>query len=246
MLDNFVKALFGSQHERDLKALLPILHAVNEKETFAAALSEEEFPKMTARFRERYASGESLDSLLPEAFALAREAARRNLGERPYDVQVLGSIVLHQGKIAELKTGEGKTLMVVAAAYLNAVSGKGVHVVTVNDYLAERDAEWMRPVFAYLGMSVGTILSDMDNNRRKENYACDITYGTNNEFGFDYLRDNMCRDLESRVQRGHNYCVVDELDSILIDEARTPLIISGAAEDDTFKFAEVDRHLGSL
>ncbi|GHV66521.1 protein translocase subunit SecA [Spirochaetia bacterium] len=246
MLEKLFKALFGSQHERDLKALLPLLHLVNEKESWAAALPAEDFKLMTARFRERFAGGESLDALLPEAFALAREASRRNLGERPYDVQVLGSIVLHQGKIAELKTGEGKTLMVVAAAYLNAIPGLGVHVVTVNDYLAERDAAWMRPVFDYLGLSVGTILSDMDNARRKENYACDITYGTNNEFGFDYLRDNMCRDMESRVQRGHNYCVVDEIDSILIDEARTPLIISGAAEDDTFKFAEVDRLLGSL
>ncbi|MDR2404523.1 MAG: preprotein translocase subunit SecA [Spirochaetaceae bacterium] len=246
MFEKFVKALFGSQHERDLKALLPILHAVNEKEAWAAALPAEEFPRMTARFRERYAGGEGLDQLLPEAFALAREAARRNLGERPYDVQVLGSIVLHQGKIAELKTGEGKTLMSVAAAYLNALSGKGVHVVTVNDYLAGRDSEWMRPVFSYLGLTVGTILSDMDNERRKLNYRCDITYGTNNEFGFDYLRDNMLWDPEKRVQRGHNFCVVDEIDSILIDEARTPLIISGAAEDDTFKFAEVDKLLGSL
>jgi preprotein translocase subunit SecA len=246
MLEGLVRALFGSQHERDLRALLPILHSVNEKEAWAAALPAEEFPKMTALFRERHSRGESLDSLLPEAFALAREAARRNLGERPYDVQALGSVVLHQGKIAELKTGEGKTLMVVAAAYLNAVPGKGVHVVTVNDYLAGRDADWMRPVFSYLGMTVGTILSDMDNERRRENYARDITYGTNNEFGFDYLRDNMCRDMRSRVQRGHNYCIIDEIDSILVDEARTPLIISGAAEDDTFKFAEVDRLVGSL
>jgi len=246
MLEGFIKFLFGSQHERDLKALLPILHAVNEKEAWAAALPPEEFPKLTAAFRDRFAAGESLNGLLPEAFALAREAARRNLGERPYDVQVMGSIVLHQGKIAELKTGEGKTLMVVAAAYLNAIPGKGVHVVTVNDYLAGRDADWMRPVFSYLGLTVGTILSDMDNDRRRNNYACDITYGTNNEFGFDYLRDNMCRDMQSRVQRGHNYCIIDEIDSILIDEARTPLIISGAAEDDTFKFAEVDRLIGSL
>ena len=246
MLDGIIKLLFGSKHERDLKALLPILHSVNEKETWAVSLPAEEFPKMTAKFRERFAGGESLDSMLPEAFALAREAARRNLGERPYDVQVLGSVVLHQGKIAELKTGEGKTLMVVAAAYLNAIPGKGIHVVTVNDYLADRDADWMRPVFSYLGLTVGTILSNMDNARRRENYACDITYGTNNEFGFDYLRDNMCHDLQSRVQRGHNYCIIDEIDSILIDEARTPLIISGAAEDDTFKFAEVDRLIGSL
>ncbi|MDR0554504.1 MAG: preprotein translocase subunit SecA [Treponema sp.] len=246
MLEKFIKALFGSQHERDLKALLPILHAVNEKEAWAAALPAEEFPAQTTRFKERIASGESLDALVPEAFALAREAARRNLGERPYDVQVLGSIVLHQGKIVEMKTGEGKTLMSVAAAYLNALTGKGVHVVTVNDYLAGRDAGWMRPVFSYLGLTVGAILSDMDNVRRKENYACDITYGTNNEFGFDYLRDNMRWDVEGRVQRGHSFCVVDEIDSILIDEARTPLIISGAAEDDTYKYAEVDRLLGSL
>ncbi|GHU30635.1 protein translocase subunit SecA [Spirochaetia bacterium] len=245
-LDNVVKALFGSQHERDLKILLPILHTVNEKEAWATALPAEEFPKMTAHFRDRVKNGETLDAILPEAFALVREASRRNLGERHYDVQILGSIVLHQGKIVEMKTGEGKTLMSVAAAYLNAIPGNGVHVVTVNDYLAERDADWMRPVFSYLGVSVGTIVSNMDNARRKENYACDITYGTNNEFGFDYLRDNMCRDMESRVQRGHNFCVVDEIDSILIDEARTPLIISGSAEDDTFKFAEVDKLLGSL
>jgi preprotein translocase subunit SecA len=246
MLENFIKALFGSKHERDLKALLPILHKVNEKEVWAASLPAEEYPRITERFRERYQGGESLDVLLPEAFALAREAARRNLGERPYDVQVLGSIVLHQGKIVEMKTGEGKTLMSVAAAYLNAIPGKGVHIVTVNDYLAERDTEWMRPVFAYLGLTVGTILSNMDNERRKQNYRCDITYGTNNEFGFDYLRDNMRWDLEGRVQRGHAFCVVDEIDSILVDEARTPLIISGAAEDDTFKYAEVDKLLGSL
>ncbi|MDR2178632.1 MAG: preprotein translocase subunit SecA [Treponema sp.] len=246
MLEKVIKAVFGSQHERDLKKLLPILHTVNERESWAAALEPDEFPKMTAAFQERYRGGESLDSLLPEAFALAREAARRCLGERPYDVQVLGSIVLHQGKIVEMKTGEGKTLMSVAAVYLNAIPGKGIHVVTVNDYLADRDAAWMRPIFSYLGLTVGTILSDMDNTRRKENYGRDVTYGTNNEFGFDYLRDNMCRDLGSRVQRGHHFCVVDEIDSILIDEARTPLIISGAAEDDTYKFAEVDRLLSSL
>jgi len=246
MFDNFFKALFGSQHERDLKLLLPVLHKVNEKELWAAALPAEEFPGMTVRFRERYKNGESLDSLLPEAFALAREAARRNLGERPYDVQILGGIVLHQGKIVEMKTGEGKTLMSVAAAYLNAIPGDGIHVVTVNDYLASRDADWMRPIFSYLGLTVGTILSNMDNEQRKDNYLCDITYGTNNEFGFDYLRDNMHREMESRVQRSHNFCIVDEIDSILIDEARTPLIISGAAEDDTQKFAEVDRLIGNL
>ena len=246
MLDKIIKALFGSQHERDLKALLPILHTVNEKEAWASGLPAEEFPRQTELFRKRHEDGESLDSILPEAFALAREAARRNLGERPYDVQVLGSIVLHQGKIVEMKTGEGKTLMSVAAAYLNAIPGSGIHVVTVNDYLASRDAEWMRPIFSYLGLTVGTILSNMDNAQRKENYSRDITYGTNNEFGFDYLRDNMHRDMESRVQRGHNFVIVDEIDSILIDEARTPLIISGAAEDDTFKYAEVDKLIGGL
>ena len=246
MIDKIIKALFGSQHERDIKALAPILKAVNEKEAWASSLSPEEYPAMTASFRERYQKGESLDSILPEAFALTREAARRELGERPYDVQILGGIVLHQGKIVEMKTGEGKTLMSVAASYLNAIPGNGVHIVTVNDYLASRDADWMRPVFTRLGMTVGTILSNMDNAQRKENYGRDITYGTNNEFGFDYLRDNMHRDMEGRVQRGHNYCVVDEIDSILIDEARTPLIISGAAEDDTHKFAEVDRLLGTL
>ncbi|MCL2277158.1 MAG: preprotein translocase subunit SecA [Treponema sp.] len=246
MLEKFFKALFGSQQERDVKALQPILKAVNDKEDWAKSLSAEDFPKQTEILRERFKNGETLDNLLPEAFALAREASHRTLGERPYDTQVLGSIVLHHGKIAELKTGEGKTLMVVASAYLNAIPGNGIHVVTVNDYLASRDSEWMRPIFAYLGISVGTILSNMDNAQRKQNYLRDVTYGTNNEFGFDYLRDNMHRDLESRVQRGHNYCIVDEIDSILIDEARTPLIISGAAEDDTFKFAEVDKLLGSL
>ncbi|MCL2196072.1 MAG: preprotein translocase subunit SecA [Treponema sp.] len=246
MLEKFFKALFGSQQERDVKALQPILKTVNEKESWAKSLPAQDYPRQTEIFRQRYKNGETLDSILPEAFALAREAALRTLGERPYDTQVMGSIVLHHGKIAELKTGEGKTLMVVASAYLNAISSEGIHVVTVNDYLASRDAEWMRPIFSYLGLTVGTILSHMDNAQRKENYACDITYGTNNEFGFDYLRDNMHRDMESRVQRGHNYCIVDEIDSILIDEARTPLIISGAADDDTFKFAEVDKLLGGL
>jgi Preprotein translocase subunit SecA (ATPase, RNA helicase) len=182
MLEKIIKALFGSQQERDLKAMQPIVKAVNEKEAWAASLPAEEFPKMTALFRERYHKGESLDSILPEAFALAREAAKRNLGERPFDVQILGGIVLHQGKIVEMKTGEGKTLMSVAPAYLNAIPGYGIHIVTVNDYLASRDTEWMKPIFSYLGITVGTILSNMDNAQRKENYARDITYGTNNEF----------------------------------------------------------------
>ena len=246
MLDSIIKILFGSKHERDIKAMLPILHKINEKEAWALSLSEEEFKAKTDEFRERYQKGESLDSFIPEAFALAREAARRILGERPYDVQILGSLVLHSGKIVEMKTGEGKTLMSVAAAYLNSLTGKGVHIVTVNDYLAERDADWMRPVYSYLGVSVGVILSNMENDARRVEYNCDITYGTNNEFGFDYLRDNMQMRLKDKTQREFSFAIVDEIDSILIDEARTPLIISGAAEDDTQRFFEVDRLIGQL
>ena len=246
MLDSIIKILFGSKHERDIKAMLPILHKINEKEAWSLSLSEEEFKAKTNEFRERYQKGESLDSFIPEAFALAREAARRILGERPYDVQILGSLVLHSGKIVEMKTGEGKTLMSVAAAYLNSLTGKGVHIVTVNDYLAERDADWMRPVYSYLGVSVGVILSNMENDARRIEYNCDITYGTNNEFGFDYLRDNMQMRLKDKTQREFSFAIVDEIDSILIDEARTPLIISGAAEDDTMRFFEVDRLIGQL
>jgi preprotein translocase, secA subunit len=244
--DKIIKAVFGSQHERDIKALLPVLHQINEKEAWALALAPEDFTKKTAEFKERFAKGESLDALIPEAFALAREAARRILHERMYDVQLLGSLVLHSGRIVEMKTGEGKTLMSIAASYLNSLSGKGVHIVTVNDYLAERDADWMRPVYAYLGVSVGAILSNMDNAARKAAYNADITYGTNNEFGFDYLRDNMQLTIEEKVQRGFSFAVVDEIDSILIDEARTPLIISGAAEDDTKRYFDVDKFVDQL
>jgi preprotein translocase subunit SecA len=243
---NILAFIFGTKKERDVKALLPILHAVNSRESWAISLRPEEFPQETMKLKARYQAGETLDQLLPEAFALVREAARRVLGERPFDVQVLGGIVLHQGKIVEMKTGEGKTLSSVGAAYLNALSGDGVHIVTVNDYLAERDSQWMGRVHKYLGLSVGVILSNMDNEIRRREYACDITYGTNNEFGFDYLRDNMTWSPEGKVQRGHNYCVVDEIDSILIDEARTPLIISGPAEDDTFKVNEVNRLMPQL
>ncbi len=232
--------LFGSQHERDLKKLLPILHKVNALEPWALALPPEAFPEETLKLKNRLAQNETLDEILPTAFALAREAARRTLGERPYDVQILGGIILHQGKITEMKTGEGKTLMSVTAAYLNALSGKGVHMVTVNDYLAERDANWMRPVYSYLGITVGTVLSNMDNALRQLAYNADITYGTNNELGFDYLRDNMAWDSRQKVQRGHPYGIIDEIDSILIDEARTPLIISGAVDDDTSKFQAVN------
>ena len=241
-----MKLFFGSQHERDIKALLPLLHAVNEKEAWALSLKPEEYPEVTKSFKERLSRGETLDDILPEAFALAREAARRMLGERPYDVQILGALVLHSGRIVEMKTGEGKTLTCVPAVYLNSLTGKGVHIVTVNDYLAERDSEWMRPVYSSLGLTVGTILSNMDNEGRKAAYNCDITYGTNNEFGFDYLRDNMKQNINDRCQRGFSFAVVDEIDSILIDEARTPLIISGAAEDDTKKFQDVNRLVGRL
>uniref|UniRef100_UPI0023F3F0F6 preprotein translocase subunit SecA n=1 Tax=Treponema socranskii TaxID=53419 RepID=UPI0023F3F0F6 len=245
-IDKILTFFFGSQNERDVKALAPILAKVNEKESWAKSLSAEDFPKQTAIFKERLAKGETLDDILPEAFALAREASFRVLGERPYDVQIMGALVLHSGRISEMKTGEGKTLMCVAAAYLNSLSGKGVHIVTVNDYLAGRDAEWMRPVYAYMGQTVGTILSDMDNAARKAAYDCDITYGTNNELGFDYLRDNMQIELSQKVQRGFSFCIVDEIDSILIDEARTPLIISGQGEDDTYKYHEVDKYVGQL
>lgn len=246
VIDKILTAIFGSQNDRDVKKLRPLLAAVNEKESWAKSLAAEEFPKQTAVFKERLAKGETLDDILPEAFALAREAAFRVLGERAYDVQIMGSLVLHSGRITEMKTGEGKTLMCVPAVYLNSLSGKGVHVVTVNDYLAERDADWMRPVYAYLGQTVGSILSNMDNEARKASYNCDITYGTNNELGFDYLRDNMQIDLARKVQRGFNFCVVDEIDSILIDEARTPLIISGQGEDDTYKYHEVDKYVDQL
>lgn len=246
VIDKILTAIFGSQNDRDVKKLRPLLAAVNEKESWAKSLAAEEFPKQTAVFKERLAKGETLDDILPEAFALAREAAFRVLGERAYDVQIMGSLVLHSGRITEMKTGEGKTLMCVPAVYLNSLSGKGVHVVTVNDYLAERDADWMRPVYAYLGQTVGSILSNMDNEARKAAYNCDITYGTNNELGFDYLRDNMQIDLSRKVQRGFNFCVVDEIDSILIDEARTPLIISGQGEDDTYKYHEVDKYVDQL
>ena len=241
MLERLIQGLFGSKFDADLKQLLPILHRINARESWAVGLTRDEIQHATAAWKEEIRGGKNLDDLLPDAFAVAREAARRVLGERPYDVQMLGAIVLHQGKIMEMKTGEGKTLSSVAAAYLNALAGEGVHVVTVNDYLAERDAGWMGPVFAYLGVTVGYIVSQMDTDARREAYRRDITYGTNNEFGFDYLRDNMRYDVTGKAQRGHHYCIVDEIDSILIDEARTPLIISGQTQDDTGKFREVNR-----
>ena len=209
MLDSVLTFIFGSKRERDVKELLPIVAQINEKESWAQSLAPEDFPKQTQIFKERLSKGETLEDILPEAFALAREAAKRVLGERPYDVQLMGSVVLNSGRIVEMKTGEGKTLMSVAAAYLNSLTGKGVHIVTVNDYLAERDADWMRPVYTYLGVTVGSIISGMDNDARKKAYNCDITYGTNNELGFDYLRDNMQIDPSQKVQGGFDFCLFD-------------------------------------
>ena len=246
LVDKVLTLLFGSQNDRDVKALNPILAKVNAKEEWAKSLPAEEFPKQTQRLKDELKQGKTLDDILPEAFALVREAAWRVREERAFDVQIMGAINLNMGRITEMKTGEGKTLVAVIASYLNALTGKGVHVVTVNDYLAERDANTMRPVFTYLGITVGSILSDMDPEARKLAYNCDITYGTNNELGFDYLRDNMKVDLKDKVQRGFNFCIVDEVDSVLIDEARTPLIISGAGEDDTYKYHEVDKYVGEL
>ena len=246
MIQKILTLILGTKQKRDLKALIPLTHAINGYESTVTRWPSEKFIQRTAEFREAIRGGAPLDRFLPEAFAMVREAARRILGERSFDVQLMGGIVLHQGGIMEMKTGEGKTLSSVAAAYLNALTGKGVHIVTVNDYLAERDADWMGPIYRYLGVSVGVILSQMDNEARKLAYRRDITYGTNNEFGFDYLRDNMKWDPATKVQRGHFFCIIDEIDSILIDEARTPLIISGAAEDDTATYYEVNRLVTSL
>jgi preprotein translocase subunit SecA len=246
ILDTVLSKIIGTQNERELKRMRPLVAEINAREAEVRALSDEALRAKTAEFRERLDRGATLDDLLVEAFAVVREAARRVLDMRHFDVQLIGGIVLHRGKIAEMKTGEGKTLVATLPAYLNALEGKGVHVVTVNDYLARRDAEWMGRIYRFLGMSVGVIQHDMTDAERKVAYACDITYGTNNEFGFDYLRDNMKFELAQFVQRGHHYAIVDEVDSILIDEARTPLIISGPAEESTELYYEVDRIIPRL
>ena len=232
--------LFGTHSDRELKKINPIADKVMALEASYAKLTDAQLRAKTDEFKERYAKGESLDSLLPEAFATAREASWRVLGMKPYRVQVIGGIVLHQGRIAEMRTGEGKTLVAVLPAYLNALTGKGVHIVTVNDYLAKRDSEWMGKVYRFLGLSVGLIIHEVSPEDRKKAYAADITYGTNNEMGFDYLRDNMAIYKQNVVQRGHAFAIVDEVDSILIDEARTPLIISGQGSESTelYKLAE--------
>ena len=241
MINFLLKLIFGTKSERDIKKLQPIVDRINSLEKEIKILKDEELRGKTNEFKQRLKSGESLDDILPEAFAVVRETARRVLGERPFDVQIMGGIVLHQGKIAEMKTGEGKTLAATMPAYLNALTGKGVHIVTVNDYLAKRDREWMGPIYEFLGLSVGVIQHDMDIRDKQLAYSCDITYGTNNEFGFDYLRDNMVPHKSLKMQRGHYFCIIDEVDSILIDEARTPLIISGPSEESTSKYYKVNQ-----
>ncbi|HET9772027.1 MAG TPA: preprotein translocase subunit SecA, partial [Acidimicrobiia bacterium] len=227
---------------RKLKALEGLVPEIGAFEPEMKKLSDEQLAAKTVEFRTRLDNGEDLDDLLPEAFAVVREAGWRVLGQRHYDVQLMGGAALHFGWVAEMKTGEGKTLVSTLPAYLNGLSGKGVHLVTVNDYLAKRDAEWMGRVHRFLGLTVGLVIPDIDDpDEKRQNYACDITYGTNNEFGFDYLRDNMAQARQYMVQRGHNCAIVDEVDSILIDEARTPLIISGPTEDSTDKYYRVDQ-----
>jgi preprotein translocase subunit SecA len=246
MIVGVLKKIFGSQNERDLKKLAPIVDEINGFEPGIRKLSDAKLRDKTVEFRQRLENGEELDELLPEAFAVSREASARVLGMRPFDVQLIGGLVLHQGKIAEMKTGEGKTLVATMPIYLNALSGKGVHLVTVNDYLAKRDSEWMGQIYRFLGLTVGCIVHGLDDSERQEAYGADVTYGTNNEFGFDYLRDNMKFRHEELVQRDLHYAIVDEVDSILIDEARTPLIISGPAEKSTELYYKINRIIPQL
>ncbi len=246
MLHMILKKLFGSKNDREMKRLSLILWEINNLEPAMMAMSDEELKAKTPYFQDKLKNGAELDDILVEAFAVAREAARRTVQMRPFDVQLLGGLVLHEGKIAEMKTGEGKTLAATMPIYLNALAGKGVHLVTVNDYLAQRDAAWMGPIYQFLGLTVGVIIHGMDDDERRNAYHADITYGTNNEFGFDYLRDNMKFNLDDYVQRDFFYAIVDEVDSILIDEARTPLIISGASDESTDKYARVNQVIPHL
>jgi preprotein translocase subunit SecA len=246
MINTFLGKIFGTQNERELKRLRPIAARINELEADIQTLTDADLRARTDTFKARFAAGETLDDLLPEAFAVVREGGRRVLSMRHYDVQLIGGMILHGGRIAEMKTGEGKTLVATLPAYLNALAGRGVHVVTVNDYLARRDAEWMGRLYRFLGMSVGVIQHELNDADRQAAYKCDITYGTNNEYGFDYLRDNMKYDLAQYVQRGHFFAIVDEVDSILIDEARTPLIISGPSEQATDLYYEIDKLIPKL
>jgi len=246
MFDGIFRKVFGSSNDRELKKITPLVAEINAFEPRISALTDSDLQSKTAEFRQRIANGESLDDLIPEAFAVVREAGKRILNMRHFDVQLIGGIALHKGRIAEMKTGEGKTLVATLPTYLNALEGKGVHVVTVNDYLAKRDSEWMGRLYKFLGMSVGVIHHGIDEGNRRESYHSDITYGTNNEFGFDYLRDNMKFDVSHRVQRDYHFAVVDEVDSILIDEARTPLIISGPSDESTDKYYRIDKIVPKL
>ena len=246
MIGGFAKSFFGSSNDRYVKTIMKVVDKINAFEPEIEPLSDEDLAAKTPYFRERVANGETLDDILPEAFAVVREAAKRTLGQRHYDVQMVGGIVLHRGEISEMRTGEGKTLVATLACYLNAIEGKGVHVVTVNDYLARRDGEWMSQVYNFLGMTLGTIIPNISEEQRREAYAADITYGTNNEFGFDYLRDNMKHDRDQMVQRPFNFAIVDEVDSILIDEARTPLIISGPTDDKSELYVSVNEVVQSI
>src|SRR5476649_2436677 len=246
MLGALARSLFGTANDRVVKGFDRPVAKINALEPEFAKLSDAELRGKTTEFRDRLAKGEKVDDLLVEAFATVREAAKRTLGQRPFDVQLKGGMVLHSGKISEIKTGEGKTLVATLPVYLNALGGKGVHVVTVNDYLPKRDSEWMGQIYRFLGLTVGCIVHDLDDKERREAYAADVTYGTNNEFGFDYLRDNMKHHLPEMTQRAFNYAIVDEVDSILIDEARTPLIISGPTEDNSELYHRVDKLIPKL
>ena len=261
MINTFLGKIFGTSNEREVKRMMPIVGQVGAFEPEMQKLTDAQLRAKTDEFRarikertdsiededeKRQAENEVLQEILPEAFAVVREAGRRVLNMRHFDVQLIGGMVLHSGKIAEMKTGEGKTLVATLPVYLNALAGRGVHVVTVNDYLAKRDSEWMGKIYSFLGLTVGVIVHDLDDEERRAAYGSDVTYGTNNEFGFDYLRDNMKFDMRDCVQRGHNFSIVDEVDSILIDEARTPLIISGASEESTDKYARVNKIIPKL
>src|ERR1051326_8514692 len=246
MFGALARRLFGSANDRYIKSLGSLVAQINELEPELEKLSDEALRARTAEFRQRLDDGTELDDLLVEAFATVREAAKRTLGQRHFDVQLMGGIVLHRGMIAEMKTGEGKTLVSTLPVYLNALTGNGVHVVTVNDYLARRDADWMGQIYRFLGMSVGCIVHDLDDHQRHEAYRCDVTYGTNNELGFDYLRDNMNSRLEEMFHRPSHSAIVDKVDSILIDEARTPLIISGPTEDNSELYIQVNKLIPSL
>jgi preprotein translocase subunit SecA len=246
MLEALVRRLGGSRNDREVKKILPIVQQINALEPQVSRLTADQLQAKTAEFKQRFEKGETLEELLPEAFAVVRETGKRVLNMRHFDVQLIGGYVLHQGRISEMKTGEGKTLAATLPAYLNAIAGKGVHIVTVNDYLAHRDSHWMGRLYRFLRLTVGVIRRGMADDERQHSYRCDVTYGTNHEFGFDYLRDNMKFDISHCTQRGHNFAIVDEVDSILIDEARTPIIISGPSEESTDKYYRIDKVIPML